>query len=124
MTNEAPTQDNKAQDPWAPAPEADDYDRSIHSNPDPAAWAAFFVRTFPGLKDKEDLMLGWFANAMIAMHDHLKPQLAVPVAEQQPVAYGSGDGYWVRAVDFPLRPDKWRFTEKFYAAPEAGESKL
>lgn len=34
-----------------------------------------------------------------------------------PVAYGSGDGYWVRAQDLPLRPDKARFTTAFYASP-------
>lgn len=57
---------------WQPS--GADYDRSIHSNPDAKAWADFFVATFPGLADKHDLMLGWFANAMMAMHDHLKAQ--------------------------------------------------
>lgn len=38
------------------------------------AWADFFVATFPGLADKHDLMLGWFANAMMAMHDFLKSE--------------------------------------------------
>jgi hypothetical protein len=57
-------------DPWTPS--GKDYDRSIHSNPDAAAWADFFVATFPGLADKRDTMLGWFANAMMAMHDSVK----------------------------------------------------
>lgn len=57
-------------DPWAPSGE--DYDRSIHTNPDAKAWADFFVKTFPGQADKHDLLLGWFANAMMAMHDHLR----------------------------------------------------
>jgi hypothetical protein len=70
-----------AQDPWSPSRESSDYDHSIHSNPDATAWAAFFVRTFPGLKDKEDLMVSWFANAMMAMHDHVKAQPAALVAE-------------------------------------------
>jgi hypothetical protein len=56
-----------------------DYDMKIHSNPDAQAWAKFFIHT----KEKaswqledidEALMLGWFANAMMAMHDHLKSQ--------------------------------------------------
>jgi hypothetical protein len=51
-----------------------DYDMKIHSNPDAQAWAKFFIQT----KEKaswqiedidESLMLGWFANAMMAMHD-------------------------------------------------------
>lgn len=57
-------------DAWTPS--GADYDRNIHRNPDAAAWADLFVATFPGLADKHDLMLGWFANAMMAMHDFLK----------------------------------------------------
>ncbi len=54
-----------------------DYDRNIHSNPDAQAWAKFFI----AVKEEqswriedidEELMLAWFANAMMAMHDHLK----------------------------------------------------
>ena len=59
-------------DPWAPSDT--DYDHAIHRNPDAKAWADFFVSTFPGLADKHELMIGWFANAMMAMHDHLKAQ--------------------------------------------------
>ncbi len=63
----------KAQpDPWKAS--GADWCSSIHSNPDAKAWADFFVAVFPGLTDKHDLMLGWFANAMMAMHDHLKAQ--------------------------------------------------
>jgi len=55
----------------------DDYDRSIHSNPDAEAWAEFFMRSMKqqGLEVEhipKDLMVAWFANAMMAMHDHLK----------------------------------------------------
>ena len=60
--------------PWSPS--GIDYDRSIHSNPDAKAWADMFVTTFPGLADKHELMIGWFANAMMAMHDFLKAQLS------------------------------------------------
>jgi hypothetical protein len=55
------------------------YDMKIHSNPEAKAWAKFFIQT---KKEKswqiedidETLMLAWFANAMMAMHDHLKSQ--------------------------------------------------
>lgn len=54
---------------------------SIHTNPDARAWAKFFVETYKKSDDKaafiaEDNMLGWFANAMMAMHDHMRPDLA------------------------------------------------
>lgn len=52
------------------------YDMSIHTNPDAAAWAKFFMDTKAQngwqIDDiDEGLMLGWIANAMMAMHDHL-----------------------------------------------------
>lgn len=55
----------------------DDYDRSIHGNPDANAWASFFMITVKkSNKPLEsfielDTMRGWFANAMMAMHDHI-----------------------------------------------------
>lgn len=53
-----------------------DYDMSIHNNPDAMAWAKFFVeRTKDMNRDSfrdEEYMVGWFANAMMAMHDHVK----------------------------------------------------
>ncbi len=51
-----------------------DYDRSIHSNPDARAWARFFMETYNRQQfaaPDEGMMAGWFANAMMAMHDHL-----------------------------------------------------
>jgi hypothetical protein len=48
------------------------YDLSIHQNPDAQAWAKFFVKTFPDTPHDEETMCGWFANAMMAMHDHVK----------------------------------------------------
>lgn len=51
------------------------YDTSIHMNPDANAWAKFFMQTRaenPDLVIDEALMVGWFANAMMAMHDHLQ----------------------------------------------------
>ena len=54
---------------------AQDYDHSIHSNPDAQAWAKFFMETKAECDWEiddidESLMIGWFANAMMAMHDH------------------------------------------------------
>ena len=54
-----------------------DYDRSIHNNQDAQAWAKFFIDTLAEqswrIEDiDEALMIGWFANAMMAMHDHTK----------------------------------------------------
>lgn len=54
-----------------------DYERSIHNNPDAQAWAKFFIDTIAEqslrIEDiDEALMIGWFANAMMAMHDHTK----------------------------------------------------
>jgi hypothetical protein len=54
-----------------------EYCKSIHSNPDAQAWAKFFIET---LKEQgwklehidEGLMIGWFAGAMMAMHDHIE----------------------------------------------------
>ena len=51
-----------------------EYDMSIHTNPDARAWAKFFMETYaknPGVVE-EATMTGWFANAMMAMHDHIK----------------------------------------------------
>jgi len=53
------------------------YDMSIHTNPDARAWAKFFIETFPDSSVPEDVMVGWFANAMMAMHDHMQPDLVV-----------------------------------------------
>lgn len=53
-----------------------DYDTSIHTNPDAKAWAEFFLKTLTENKWSVDdidegLMISWFANAMMAMHDHI-----------------------------------------------------
>lgn len=49
----------------------DDYDMSIHINPDAMAWVQFFRECNPDCNVDDDLMLGWFSNAMMAMHDHI-----------------------------------------------------
>lgn len=59
-----------------------DYDLSIHSNPDATAWAKFYVQSREAFEasgregrfDDLDNMVGWFANAMMAMHDHVTGQ--------------------------------------------------
>jgi hypothetical protein len=55
-----------------------DYDMSIHTNPDAMVWAKFFIETTKDMdRDAfrdEGYMIGWFANAMMAMHDHLTGQ--------------------------------------------------
>lgn len=52
------------------------YDMSIHTNPDAMAWTKFFREQNPDCNVPDDVMLGWFANAMMAMRDHLRPDLA------------------------------------------------
>jgi len=49
-----------------------EYDMSIHTNPDAQAWVKFFRECKPDCNVPDDEMLGWFANAMMAMHDHLR----------------------------------------------------
>ena len=52
------------------------YDMRIHNSPDAMAWTKFFMKT---MKEKnwkiedidEALIHGWFANAMMAMHDSI-----------------------------------------------------
>ena len=48
-----------------------DYDMSIHQNPSADAWAKFFLELNPNSPYDLDTMRGWFANAMMAMHDHI-----------------------------------------------------
>lgn len=48
------------------------YDMSIHTNPQAMAWVKFFRQCNPECNMSDDAMLGWFANAMMAMHDYLK----------------------------------------------------
>jgi hypothetical protein len=47
------------------------YDMSIHTNPDAMAWTKFFRQVNPDCNVDDDVMIAWFANAMMAMHDHL-----------------------------------------------------
>lgn len=68
-----------------------DYDLSIHTNPDARAWAKFFMECNPESNVPEDVMIGWFANAMMAMRDHMRPDLA-------PVVMPDGSAFFVATV--------------------------
>ena len=76
------------------------YDMSIHSNPDAAAWAAFFKATFPD--SDEGLMHVWFANAMMAMHDHMRAERDAAVTR----ANAERDAALVEAADI-IRADNY-----------------
>lgn len=49
-----------------------EYDMSIHSNPDAMAWTKFFRECNPKCNVEDDVLYGWFANAMMAMHNYLE----------------------------------------------------
>jgi hypothetical protein len=70
LANQAQTLFNDWVDQGKPDARYDsEYDMSIHSNPDPDAWAEFFLKTWPDGCNDRDTMAGWFANAMMAKHD-------------------------------------------------------
>lgn len=74
--------------------EKPDYDQNIHSDPDALKWAKFFVETcdkngFP--HPPEDLMHTWFANAMMAMHDHMEGKRQREALESSPPAEPSSE---------------------------------
>src|SRR5512133_4050671 len=68
--------------------EAPLYDQSIYSNPSAEAWAKEFTRIFPpgSPSPSEGTMLGWFANAMMAMYDSEISKRAILVGDVQRVA--------------------------------------
>lgn len=99
-------------DPWAPSGTA--YDLSIHLNPDAKAWADFFVATFPGQADKHGLMIGWFANAMMAMHDHLKAQQSAHVSVPRDIA--------MALLDDGPRAETWKAQAALRALLNGGEA--
>lgn len=71
-----------------------DCDMSIHHNPDAKAWSQFFCKTVAeqGLTIAdldEGVMISWFANAMMAMHDHLKSSSMRPA---EPCSHCGGCG--------------------------------
>ena len=48
-----------------------EWDYSLHTNPSAQAWAEAFAKMYPTCNVRHDVMIGWFANAMMAMHDYL-----------------------------------------------------
>lgn len=57
--------------------DAADYDHAIHSSPDALEWAKFFCKTWVEVHPDrpvpdQDWIHGWFANAMMAMSDHVR----------------------------------------------------
>ena len=48
-----------------------EWDYSLHTNPSAQAWAEAFDKMYPTCNVRHDVMIGWFANAMMAMHDYL-----------------------------------------------------
>jgi hypothetical protein len=62
----------------AAAAENDNYDKGIHVNPDAREWAKFYCSCHPGADKDMDDLVGWFSNAMMAMHDHLLIKKADP----------------------------------------------
>lgn len=57
---------------WKGKDHGPEYDHSIHTNPDAKAWADFFMATSQNCGVDHATMHGWFANAMMAMYDHLQ----------------------------------------------------
>jgi hypothetical protein len=51
------------------------YDMSIHSSTDAKEWTDFFFEKHPNCNVDKGTMLGWFANAMMAMHDNASRNL-------------------------------------------------
>lgn len=59
------------------------YDMSIHSNSSALAWTTFFREHNPECNLDDNVMLGWFANAMMAMHDHIYQSTQPEQTEQE-----------------------------------------
>jgi hypothetical protein len=89
-----------------------DYDKSIHINPDAQAWAKFFISTIEEqnlrLEDiDESLMIGWFANAIMAMHDYIKAQrqwVGLTDEEELMIGVATGmEGIAIRMIEAKLK---------------------
>ena len=67
------------------------YDMSIHSNPSALAWTTFFREHNPDCNVDDDvIMLAWFANAMMAMHDHIYQSTQPEQTEQDTLTRQQG----------------------------------
>ena len=67
--NQALTRAESPQVDWQPANVEEP--KNIHNCLDALSWAEFFCEVYPQHKHMEDVIHGWFANAMMAMHDNL-----------------------------------------------------
>jgi hypothetical protein len=75
---------------------------TIHDNPDALAWARFFRETNPDCNVDDNTMLGWFANAMMAMHDHTLRNYAPP--KREPLSFDDLNTMWCgNPIDFARR---------------------
>lgn len=72
------------------------YDMSIHSNSSAMAWTKFFRECRPECNLNDETMLGWFANAMMAMHDHIyqtAPPKRKPLSDDEIFEIGYKAGF-------------------------------
>ena len=58
------------------------------------------------------LIFEWVKTSVITKAEFVG--LTKRILRGTPVAYGSGDGHWVRAEDRPARPDASMFNVAFY----------
>ena len=71
--------------------ESPPYDMRIHSNPSALAWTTFFREHNPDCNVDDDvIMLAWFANAMMAMHDHIYQSTQPEQTEQDTLTRQQG----------------------------------
>jgi hypothetical protein len=86
-----------------------DYDMSIHTNPDAMAWVAFFRQTHPNCNVPDDVMLGWFANSMMAMHDWLGPKMDAEIERLRKALEQMAD---INALSIVKTFDRGRWVEE------------
>ena len=100
---------------WTPSGEY--HDRAMHHNGDAREWARFFLRTFPRCGADEDTMTGWFANAMMAMHDG--PCAKKTVGREREAAKQAWDVAvgWVCGVPGAFQDARARYLARTYPAP-------
>jgi hypothetical protein len=72
------------------------YDMSIHSNSSALAWTKFFREHNPECNLDDDVMLGWFANAMMAMHNRIYQTTQPEQTEQEPLSVSRIEHYLER----------------------------
>lgn len=105
--------------------ESPPYDMRIHSNPSALAWATFFRECNPECNLDDDVMLGWFANAMMAMHDHIYQSTQPEQTEQDPVGIVRTIGGYpdnsTHTVELTCRHGDLKDGDLLYKAPQKRE---